>query len=64
MKIFVRCIIARGEETFVSPEGQELLREWEIPENYSAICFVILGYIDGEQPRTKPRRPGRVKIIE
>lgn len=28
------CIIARGEETFVSPEGQELLREWEIPENY------------------------------
>ncbi|MDE6642000.1 MAG: nitroreductase family protein [Acetatifactor sp.] len=58
------CIIARGEETFGSPEGRELLREWKIPENYSAICFVILGYIDGEQPRTKPRRPDRVKIIE
>ena len=58
------CIISRGEETFVSPEGQELLKEWEIPENYSAICFVILGYIDGEQPHTKPRKPGRVKIIE
>ena len=58
------CIIARGEETFVSPEGQALLKEWEIPENYSAICFVILGYIDGEQPHTKPRKPGRVKIIE
>ena len=58
------CIISRGEETFLSPEGQELLREWEVPENYSAICFVILGYIDGEQPHTKPRRPGRVKIIE
>ena len=58
------CIISRGEETFVSPEGQELMKEWEIPENYSAVCFVILGYIDGEQPHTKPRKPGRVKIIE
>lgn len=58
------CIISRGEETFVSPAGKELLKEWEIPENYSAICFVILGYIDGEQPHTKPRKPGRVKIIE
>ncbi len=58
------CIISRGEETFISTQGQALLREWEIPENYSAICFVILGYIDGEQPHTKPRKPGRVKIIE
>lgn len=58
------CIISRGEETFISPEGQALIKEWEIPENYSAICFVILGYIDGEQPHTKPRKPGRVKIIE
>ena len=58
------CIISRGEETFVSQEGQGLLKKWEIPENYSAICFVILGYIDGEQPHRKPRKPGRVKIIE
>lgn len=58
------CIISRGAETFVSPKGQELLKAWEIPENYSAICFVILGYIDGEEPHTKPRKPGRVKIIE
>lgn len=58
------CIISRGEETFVSPEGQKLLKEWQIPENYSAICFVILGYIDGEQPHTKPRKENRTKIIE
>lgn len=24
----------------------------------------ILEYIDGPQPQTKPRKPGRVKIIE
>lgn len=58
------CIISRGEETFISDEGQALLKEWNIPENYSAVCFVILGYIDGEQPHTKPRRPGRIRIIE
>lgn len=58
------CIISRGEETFVSPEGQALLREWKIPGNYTAICFVILGYIDGEQPHIKPRKQGRVQIVE
>ena len=58
------CIISRGEETFASDEGKAMLKEWEIPENYSAICFVILGYIDGEQPQTKLRKANRVKIIE
>ena len=58
------CMISRGEETFDSPEGKELLKEWGIPENYSCVCFVIFGYIDGEQPHSKPRKPDRVKIIE
>lgn len=58
------CIISRGEETFLSDEGQALLKEWGVPENYSAVCFVILGYIDGEQPHTKPRKPDRIKIVE
>lgn len=58
------CIISRGAETFISPEGQILLKELNIPENYTAICFVILGYIDGEQPQSKPRRPGRIHIVE
>lgn len=58
------CIISRGEETFISEDGKALLKEWNIPENYSAVCFVILGYINGEQPQSKPRKPGRIKIIE
>lgn len=58
------CIISRGEETFLSDEGQALLKEWGVPENYSAVCFVILGYIDGEQPHTKPKKPDRIKIVE
>lgn len=58
------CIISRSEETFENPEGAELLKEWNVPENYSCACFVIFGYIDGEAPETKPRKAGRVKIIE
>lgn len=58
------CIISRGEETFASEEGGKLLKEWGVPDNYICSCFVILGYIDGEQPKSKPRKSGRVKIVE
>lgn len=58
------CIISRGAETFDSEEGQSLMREWGVPEGYACQGFVILGYIDGEQPHSKPRKPGRIKIIE
>ena len=57
------CIISRGEETFAGEEGQKLLKEWEVPKNYTCQCFVILGYLDGKEPQSKPRKPGRVKIV-
>lgn len=58
------CIISRGAETFDSEEGREMMREWEVPEGYACQGFVILGYIDGEQPHSKPRKPGRIKVVE
>lgn len=58
------CIVARGEETFDSEMGAALLREWNVPENYIARCFVLLGYLDGEYPKPKPRKENRSKIIE
>lgn len=58
------CIIARGEDTFDNEPGAALLREWEIPENYVARCFVLLGYCDGQYPEVKPRKENRSKIIE
>ncbi len=58
------CIIARGEETFLSPEGQAYLRQWNIPANYEARCFVLLGYCRGGYPNEKPRKPGRSLIVE
>ena len=58
------CIIARGEETFTGESGETFLKEWSIPENYIARCFVTLGYCDGEYPQSKPRKAQRSKIIE
>ena len=58
------CIISRGYETFDSEEGRRLMCEWGVPDGYTCQGFVILGYIDGEQPHSKPRKPGRVKIVE
>lgn len=58
------CIVSRGAETFANEAGKQLLKEWDIPENYGCVCFVVLGYIDGEIPHTKPRRKNRIKIVE
>lgn len=58
------CIVARGEESFDNEPGKEFLRQWAIPENYIARCFVLLGYREGEQPRAKPRRDRRSLIVE
>lgn len=58
------CMVARGEETFDNDFGRELLKKWEIPDGFIARCFVLLGYCDGEYPKSKPRKIERSKIIE
>ena len=58
------CIVSRAETTFVSAEGQELLETWGVPRNYICRAFLALGYCDGPYPSAKPRREGRVKIVE
>ena len=57
-------IISRGYETFDSEEGRRLMQEWGVPEGYACQGFIILGHIDGRQPESKPRKPGRIRIIE
>lgn len=58
------CIIARGEETFDNEVGRELLKVWNIPDTDIARCFVILGYCDGDYPKTKPRKEKRFLIVD
>ena len=58
------CIVSRAEETFATPEGQVLLREWGVPKGYVCRAFLALGYCDGPYPAAKPRRDGRSRIID
>lgn len=58
------CILARGEDTFSNSEGEKILRDWQIPDTMTARCFVIVGYIDGDYPASKPRKEGRFSIIK
>ena len=57
------AIIGRAEQTFDTELGRKLMKEWDIPEDYIARCFVILGYIDGLYPSVKPRKEGRIRIV-
>lgn len=58
------CIVSRAETTFESEEGKVLLSEWQVPEGYICRAFLALGYCDGPYPQAKPRREGRVRIVE
>ncbi len=59
------CIVARGEETFMTAEGEIYLKKWSISENMECKCFVLLGYAEGKYPDIKKRREGRVlKVTE
>ena len=58
------CIVSRAETTFANVVGQKLLGEWGVPQNYICRAFLALGYCDGPYPSAKPRREGRVKIVE
>ncbi len=58
------CIIARAEATFLTPEGQAVQKEWGVPDDYEARCFVLLGHCKGDYPNEKPRKPGRSLIVE
>ncbi len=57
------CIVSRGEETFANEEGKKLLTKWNVPSNYSCVCFVALGKIDGKEPKTRERKQGRILIV-
>ncbi len=54
------CYIYRAKEVFESEEGQELLREWGLNENYVGVANCVLGYRDCEMPEPAPRKDNYV----
>jgi len=53
------CWIHRGKEVFETPEGIALKKEFDIPESYKGIAFLIVGYASQEMKVT-PRKENRV----
>lgn len=57
------CWIHRAKEEFETDEGKELLKEWNISENYVGIGHCILGYPE-EKSEAKPRKDGYIRIVK
>lgn len=58
------CWIHRAKEEFETEEGQELLKEWNITDNYVGIGHCILGYPNVPLQEPKPRKDDYVTIIK
>ena len=57
------CWIHRAKEEFETKEGKELLKEWNIPENYAGIGHCILGYPE-EKSEAKPRKDRYIRFVK
>ena len=55
--------IHRAKEEFETEEGKELLKEWNIPENYVGIGHCVLGYPE-EKSEAKPRKEDYIRFIK
>lgn len=58
------CWIHRAKEEFERKEGKELLKEWNIPNNYVGIGHCILGYTEEPLSEAKPRKEDYITIIK
>ena len=57
------CWIHRAKEEFETDEGKELLKEWNISENYVGIGHCILGYPE-KKSEAKPRKDGYIRFVK
>lgn len=57
------CWIHRAKEEFESEEGKELLKFLGIEGDYEGIGHCVLGYVDGEYPKTPERKENWVYKI-
>lgn len=58
------CWIHRAKEVMALPEWQEWIASLGLEGEYEGIGNLVLGYLDGEYPADKERRPGRVVYVD
>lgn len=54
------CYVGRTDEVFATEFGMACRKKWGIPDDMVAVSNVLLGYIDGNPPHDKPRKPDRI----
>lgn len=59
------CYIGQGWTAFADPYGQDVLKQWNIRNDYYAVLQLLLGYPkEGDvHPTPKPRKGGRIVRI-
>ena len=57
------CWINRAKESFQTEEGQALLRQWGLGEEYEGIGVCVLGYVKGNVPAPKPRKADYIVTV-
>ena len=57
------CWIHRAKECFETEYGKGILRDLGIKGDFEGIGFLAVGYIDGEEPETRPRKENRIFYI-
>jgi nitroreductase len=58
------CIITSSAFLFASEKGDELKKKLGIPNGYSHVCTVALGYKDCANPVASPRNEGVINYIK
>ena len=57
------CWIHREKEMFITDEGKEMIRSWELPDGLMGIGALALGYPDGKPAPAVTRKKGYYRII-
>lgn len=58
------CWINREDAMFASPEGQQMLRGWGLPEGLVGVGALSLGYASSHPHTVKPRKEDYFRVIK
>ena len=58
------CWINREEQVFATPEGQQLMKDWDLPEGLIGVGAIALGYASSHPHTVKPRKEGYYRVIK
>ena len=58
------CWINREDAMFASPEGQQMLRDWGLPEGLVGVGALSLGYASSHPHTVKPRKEDYFRVIK